>query len=75
MPCMNASVRLNRIWISEGKEMKNIDTLTLQHELLRSQEALEKCTNDQSRLMYRLYIKELASELLYRYRESKLQAG
>jgi hypothetical protein len=55
--------------------MKNIDTLTLQHELLRSQEALEKCTNDQSRLMYRLYIKELASELLYRYRESKLQAG
>lgn len=66
----------NRIWISEGKKkMKNIDTLTLQHELLRSQYALEKCTNDQSRLMYRLYIKELASELLYRYRESKLQAG
>ena len=72
---MNASVRLNRIWISEGKEMKNIDTFTLQHELLCSQQALEKCTNDQSRLMYRLYIKELASELLYRYRESKLQAS
>jgi hypothetical protein len=69
---MNASVRLNRIWISEGKEMKNIDTLTLQHELLRSQEALEKCTNDQSRLMYRLYIKDLASELLFRYRQIKL---
>jgi hypothetical protein len=55
--------------------MKNIDTLTLQHELLCSQQAIEKCTNDQSRLMYGLYIKELASELLYRYRESKLQAN
>lgn len=52
--------------------MRDIDTLTLQHELLRSQQAIEKCTNDQSRLMYRLYIKELASELLFRYRQIKL---
>lgn len=52
--------------------MKDIDTLTLQHELRRSQFALDKCTTEQQRQMYRLYIKDIASELLYRYREQKL---
>lgn len=53
--------------------MTNADTITLQHELRRSQLALDKCTNEQGRQLYRLYIKELASELLYRYRMMKLQ--
>jgi hypothetical protein len=55
--------------------MRNIDTITLQHELRRSQFALARCTTEQQKQMYRLYISDLASELLYRYRESKLQAG
>ena len=53
--------------------MRDIDTLSLQHELRRSQFALDKCSTEQQRQMYRLYIKDIATELLYRYREMKLQ--
>jgi hypothetical protein len=53
--------------------MRDIDTLTLQHELRRSQFALDRCTTEQKIQMYRLYIKDLATELLYRYRQGKLQ--
>ena len=56
------------------KDMRNIDTTTLQRELLRSQIALDKCTTEQQMQTYRLYIKELATELLYRYRQGKLDA-
>jgi hypothetical protein len=52
--------------------MRSIDTLTLQHELRRSQFFLDRCTTEQQRQMYRLYIKDLSAELLYRYREMKL---
>ena len=52
--------------------MSNTDTITLQHELRRSQFELDRCTNEQSKHLYRLYIKELASELLFRYRQAKL---
>lgn len=55
--------------------MRNIDTITLQHELRRSQFALDRCTTEQQKQMYRLYIRDLSTELLYRYRESKLQAN
>lgn len=53
--------------------MIDIDTLTLQNELRRSQFALDKCTDEHTAQMYRQYIKDLARELLYRYRQSKLQ--
>lgn len=53
--------------------MRDIDTLTLQHELRRSQFALDKCTNEHTRELHKAYIRDLASELLYRYREMKLQ--
>ena len=53
--------------------MTGIDTLTLQHELRRSQFALDRCTTEQQRHLCRMYIRDLARELLYRYRQLKLQ--
>jgi len=52
--------------------MTNVDTIMLQHELRRSQFALDRCTNEKSKQMYRFYIQELATELLFRYRQAKL---
>jgi hypothetical protein len=52
--------------------VQHFDTIVLQNELRRSQMALDKCRDEKSIKMYRDYIRDLASELLHRYREAKL---
>lgn len=49
-----------------------LDYRTVQDQLWLAQHNLSKCTDDQMRDVYKLYISDLATELLYRYRQSKM---
>lgn len=53
--------------------MRNIDKRTLQSQLWLAQHNLSKCTDVTMIGVYRDYIRALASELLYRYREETKQ--
>jgi len=48
-----------------------LDTRTVQDQLWLAQYNLGKCTDNKMRDIYKLYISELATELLYRYRQNK----
>lgn len=51
----------------------NLDTRTVQDQLWLAQYNLGKCTDVQMRDIHKAYIRDLAAELLYRYRQSKLE--
>lgn len=52
--------------------LTKLDKRTLQSQLWLAQYNLSKCTDSEMRDTYMLYIRELASELLCRYRKSKM---
>lgn len=47
----------------------NLNTRTVQDQLWLAQYNLGKCTDAQMRDIYKAYISDLATELLYRYRQ------
>lgn len=47
----------------------NLNTRTVQDQLWLAQYNLGKCTDAQMRDIYKTYISDLATELLYRYRQ------
>lgn len=49
----------------------SLDTRTVQDQLWLAQYGLSKCTDAKMMDIYKLYISDLANELLYRYRQSK----
>ena len=51
--------------------MRSIDTRTLQTQLWLAQHNLSKCTDTKMVDVYKLYISDLATELLYRYQQTK----